>query len=564
MASSIVRQLFSSTPDQLSTESSPQTPLLPAFHATTAPLPALGARRNPRYNLRAFAISPHNVYYSGWQLLLALLVISSAAVPPAEMVLDNEGWSLLSVADNICNILFGIDIILTFFVAYVDEYTHRIVDDHRKIATKYAISWLALDVLSSIPMKAIRNVSPMILNEYGLFSLIRLCRLKRILDMFNKWENDITLNYNWLRCAKFASVSIYVINRAACLFYVLAAYNDDPTNTWIGQAMPQGVDFRKLGLWCRYILCMYWSTTTFSTAGYGDLHPVNSKERAACTIYMLLIFAASSYVIGNISQLMIDVTMKRKSYRELVQAATGFALRNRLPSHLEDQMISHLTLNYRTNLEGLQEKMILDSLPNAIRTSISHHLFHSVIDKVYLFRTVSEGVLFELVREIKVEYFPPNKDVILKNDTPTDFYIIVSGAVDLLGEDQVVGEARKGEVVGEIGVLCFKPQLFTVRTKRLTQLLRLDRTTFLNIVKGHAEDGANIMKNFTEHLNDPGMKQLVEGMGMSIDNLNSAGKGQLTAASQTRDKTPSRDDAFLSSRVSETGKASSSSAVVAP
>ena len=62
---------------------------------------------------------------------------------------------------------------------------------------------------------------------------------------------------------------------------------------------------------------------------------------------------------------------------------------------------------------------------------------------------------------------------------------------------QVVGEARKGELLGDIGVVCFKPQFFTVRTKRLTQLLRLDRTMFLKIIEGHTEDGKKIISNFT-------------------------------------------------------------------
>ncbi|KAL1547758.1 RAC-alpha serine/threonine-protein kinase [Salvia divinorum] len=266
---------------------------------------------------------------------------------------------------------------------------------------------------------------------------------------------------------------------------------------------------------------------------------------------------------------MIDITMNAKNYRETVQAAMSFAQRNRLPSHLEEQMISHLTLNFRTNLEGLQQKVILDSLPNAIRTSISHHHFHSVIDKVYLFHGVSDGLLFQLVREMKAEYFAPNKDVILQNDVPTDFYIIVSGAVELLvmkNEAQVVvGEARKGELFGEIGVVCFKHQLFTVRTKRLTQLLRLDRTMFLKIVEGYPDDGATIMNHFIQHLNDPGMEQLLEGI--SIDNLIARGREYLKVAEQTRDVPSSRDDVLLSSvvpdAVLETGE-SSSSAVVAP
>lgn len=63
---------------------------------------------------------------------------------------------------------------------------------------------------------------------------------------------------------------------------------------------------------------------------------------------------------------------------------------------------------------------------------------------------------------------------------------------------QIVREARAGHVVGEIGVLCYKPQLFTVRTNRLCQLLRLDRTSFLNIVQSNVGDGTIIMNNILQ------------------------------------------------------------------
>ena len=61
---------------------------------------------------------------------------------------------------------------------------------------------------------------------------------------------------------------------------------------------------------------------------------------------------------------------------------------------------------------------------------------------------------------------------------------------------QVVGEAKTGDVVGEIGVLCYRRQHFTIRTKRLSQLLHLNRTTILNLAQSHVEDGTIIMNNF--------------------------------------------------------------------
>lgn len=58
--------------------------------------------------------------------------------------------------------------------------------------------------------------------------------------------------------------------------------------------------------------------------------------------------------------------------------------------------------------------------------------------------------------------------------------------------------AKPGDVVGEVGLLCYRPQLFTVRTKRLSQLLRLNRTAFLNLLQANIGDGTIIMNNLLQ------------------------------------------------------------------
>lgn len=69
-------------------------------------------------------------------------------------------------------------------------------------------------------------------------------------------------------------------------------------------------------------------------------------------------------------------------------------------------------------------------------------------------------------------------------------------------------------------MLCYSPQLFTVRTKRLSQLLRLNRTSFLNIVQANVGDGTIIMNNIlqvcksfgTNHLSFPFVLEGAEGV----------------------------------------------------
>lgn len=65
---------------------------------------------------------------------------------------------------------------------------------------------------------------------------------------------------------------------------------------------------------------------------------------------------------------------------------------------------------------------------------------------------------------------------------------------------QVYGRAGSGEVFGEIGVLCRRPQPFTFRTTELSQILSLNRDVLTNIIRENKEDGAILMNNFLQVL----------------------------------------------------------------
>lgn len=489
------------------------------YSLSTGILPSLGARSNRRVQLRRFIISPYDHRYRIWETFLVVLVIYTAWVSPFEFGFIKTPEGPLSVTDNVVNAFFAVDIIITFFVAYLDKASYLLVDNPKKIAWKYAISWLAFDVISTVPSELVLKLVPSHLFSYGLFNMLRLWRLRRVSALFSRLEKDKSYNYFWVRCAKLICVTLFAVHSAGCFYYYLAARYRDPKKTWIGATME---NFVQQSLWIRYVTSIYWSITTLTTVGYGDLHPVNTREMIFDIFFMLFNLGLTAYLIGNMTNLVVHGTSRTRKFRDTIQAASSFAQRNQLPSRLQDQMLAHLCLKFRTDSEGLQQQETLDFLPKAIRSSISHYLFYTLVDKVYLFQGVSNDLLFQLVSEMKAEYFPPKEDVILQNEAPTDFYVLVTGAVDLLvfknGVEQVVGEVKTGDVCGEIGVLCYRPQLFTVRTKRLSQLLRLNRNTFLNIVQSNVGDGNIIMNNLLQHLkdlNNPIMSEiLAETMNM--------------------------------------------------
>ncbi|CAD5186642.1 unnamed protein product [Musa acuminata subsp. malaccensis] len=464
-------------------------------------LPSLGAKINQSIKLRKFIISPYNPRYRAWQMFLVLLVIYSAWICPFELAFLRYLPPKLFWVENILNSFFAIDIILTFFVAYLDRKSYLLIDDPKRIAARYLSSWFIFDILSTAPFQAISLLFEGSGNDLGfkILNMLRLWRLRRVSSLFSRLEKDIRFNYFWTRCTKLILVTLFAVHSAACFNYLIADRYPNPRRTWIGAVIS---NFRSENLWTRYVTAMYWSITTLTTTGYGDLHAENSREMLFDIFYMLFNLGLTAYLIGNMTNLVVHGTSRTRNFRDTIQAALEFAARNQLPQRIKDQMLSHICLRFKT--EGLKQQETLNDLPKGISSSIAYCLFFPILQQVQLFHGVSFNFLYQLVTEMQAEYFPPKEDVILQNEASTDLYILVSGAVDLIsnigGTEQVYERVAAGEVFGEIGVLCCMPQPFTARTIELSQILRLSSTTFMNMFQENTEDGNTIRNNLLQKM----------------------------------------------------------------
>ncbi|CAL9066442.1 unnamed protein product [Musa banksii] len=464
-------------------------------------LPSLGATINHTIKLRKHIVSPYNPRYRLWEKFLIVLVLYSAWICPFEFAFRRYLPSTIFLVDNIINSFFAIDIVLTFFVAFVDHKSYLLVDEPKRIAVRYLSTWFIFDACSTFPFQTISFLFNGHSKSLGfkLLSVLRLWRLHRVNSLFARLEKDIRFNYFWTRCTKLFSVTLFAVHCSGCFNYMIADRYPDPERTWIGAVIP---NFMEHNLWVRYVTAIYWSITTLTTTGYGDLHAENTREMVFGICYMLFNLGLTSYLIGNMTNLVVHGTSRTKNFRDTIQAASEFASRNKLPKHMEEQMLSHICLRFKT--EGLKQQETLDGLPKAIRSSIAEYLFFPIVQKVYLFQGFSFNLIFQLVTEMQAEYYPPKEDVILQNEAPAYLYIIVSGAVDMRtsadGVEKVHGRLTAGEIFGEIGVLCNMSQPFTIRTTELTQILRLNRTTLFNIIRQSRQDATIVMSNLSQNL----------------------------------------------------------------
>ena len=123
-------------------------------------------------------------FFRAWDWFLVILVLYTAWASPFEFGFLQTPRAPLSILDNVVNGFFAVDIVLTFFVAFLDKATYLLVDDPKRIAWRYTSTWLIFDVVSTVPYELFGSLLHNTTQGYGIFSMLRLWRLHRVSKCF--------------------------------------------------------------------------------------------------------------------------------------------------------------------------------------------------------------------------------------------------------------------------------------------------------------------------------------------------------------------------------------------
>lgn len=170
-----------------------------------------------------------------------------------------------------------------------------------QFAHQAPLSTSSLDLLASLVF--IRSFS--FLGTLSLTS--RICKICRKPNSKSKFLNSLNeilkVSAACERLLIFVIILVIMCHIVSCMWYFVAKIEENP-QSWTN-SFPDVTDDSEF-----YFIGVYFTITTITTVGYGDISAHTTGERILCSILMLIGVVGYSYAIGSLSSLMSTLDAK--------------------------------------------------------------------------------------------------------------------------------------------------------------------------------------------------------------------------------------------------------------
>ena len=257
---------------------------------------------------KAGIIDPHGNLKTLWNLVIVLTIVFTVVTVPIELAfLPSSEDFFLIWAGLVINILFAIDMVLSSRTAFVDVKTEDVVTDARIIRGRYFRKWFLFDILTAIPIDfllycfAHENYI-----HYKAFKILKMLRFFRLIRI-GEVQSFISFAFEELGVHQSIVKILFLLCRVLFFGHMICCswwfISDLMTSeTWFDY-----YGFRDAPLKDRYIFSLYWTFTTLSTVGYGDISAKNTPERLFNCLIMLLGGTMFGYIVASVSALLGNI-----------------------------------------------------------------------------------------------------------------------------------------------------------------------------------------------------------------------------------------------------------------
>ncbi len=371
------------------------------------------------------------------------------------------------------NLYFGLLSIFSLINIYLAKKEKLLKTTHND----FFLLNILLDFLYLIPLPLIM-ASPW--NYYSYFlALPALRHLYRIQELLEEFPTLPPIIYRLIPIFLFAPLLVHF---TACI--------------WI--ALGNGSAGNEANFLHTYITAFYWSISTLTTVGYGDISAITPIQMLFACFIQILGVGIFGYVLSNVAGIIARADAAREHHMDNLDRVETYMRIHGIPGFLKKRVRTYYQYLWK-NKKGYQSTDLLSHLPNKIQSELLLYANKSIIEKVPFLRGASEELLIKMMEHLEPRIFIPSEVIFREGDPGEDIFFIQSGEVEIVG-DQLnhIATLTEGTFFGEMALISERQRSGTAIARTYCDVYSLSRQSFEAITQDYPSLRDHIEKTMYE------------------------------------------------------------------
>ena len=220
------------------------------------------------------------------------------------------------------------------------------------------------------------------------------------------------------RLGTFIVSLIMSVHIVACMWVFTATWGESFDGTWM-----EGMEDSQRGE--LYLTSFYFTITTLTTVGYGDISGSSSVEKIFCICLMLAgtcIYAAAS---GATAAALVDLDEENAEFKKQIAILNRVFKEYKLPLDVYARLKDTLYLKADREFEELHR--FVEELPHLLKVEVSKYLYEGTFKKLQFMQNKSDSFLAWVCPLFKANVVCENEFIFVEGDGIDNLYILQEG-----------------------------------------------------------------------------------------------------------------------------------------
>ena len=135
-------------------------------------------------------------------------------------------------------------------------------------------------------------------------------------------------------------------------------------------------DIAKMSESSQYLTAFYFTITTITTVGYGDLSPGTFNEKIIGVMLMFIGVMAFSFASGSLANYISYQDNYSNTYNEKLAILDRIVSESEIPTELFSKVKKNIRFNYMHDTRKVNQ--FIDDLPINLRTDLSYYVYENL------------------------------------------------------------------------------------------------------------------------------------------------------------------------------------------